>query len=774
MTTDLTRRIHSWTAAVLLLFLLAPAAVASSLDHDLELEPAFDVTATAGSSDVRSPDIKLGADFGDTSVPDIVRRGATVPVYARFHVNGVDDWELSSATTTSPGDVEIQLHYRNATAGETPPPKSDPSWNSIGTLPVSFPPDSLLLTRTWPDPSDFPAVTPRKVDWNVPTTGDLFHVRAEVVYRSDGPDQDPGDNVAISLYESILGVRDVDLVVLHDLSGSMLTFKHEGNTYLEQAKARAKPFVLSMNGNHRLAVVGFGGCLTGDVTDVWDTTPPTLKLATPANKTAAEAAIDALTIPNTGCMTPMGPGLERARQILTSVPADPTRKRTILLLTDGYDNSGSPRACLGTSSPPCAGSTVATQLAADDVRVYSIGLGAAAWTDCLVCLTGETGGEWYAADTPGLDLAQVYLDMQQAYSADDLYRADRGVTGRGTDTYQTHFEGEDDVLYFILQSEELDAEIDLEIRPPGGSWQSAGSLGGASLSKDRGYSVVRVDEPPAGTWGYRVVGEERQEYLVAVRSDRVGVRLHLDVRAEGRAGDPILIRTRLTEGGKPTPAEGLTAQVEIPLRSSLDSLVRREARRLLRQRGRPIRDLLDLDREADVSLKGAFLSHLTDGQLQRAVRTRVVQVPLEPRRDGSFAGVLEEQHTRIAGEYRVTVSHRGDEADREWSKSVHLAPTGLHPRGSFAELVKLRDIAGARQRWLVRVYPTDKHGNAITEPALIEDLRVSVRGARPRKEPKLSFDGALEQVLDIRGNRRPVLERVEVRGRAVRIDQPPR
>ncbi len=766
--------LHRQAIPLVLALALAPAIPARAQNHDLVLEPAPDITSPTSSSDWRSPDIKVGADFGDASVPDLVRRGATNPLFARFYINGVLDYLVPSPA------AEIRFYYRDATVGETPPALTAPGagWHPIGSpLQVTYggsdPP--FILTKTWP--TDFPSVATKSVDWTAPATGDLFHIAAEVTYLGGTTDDNPDDNVAVSLYESILGVRDVDLVIVHDLSGSMLYYTYAGSSYLDQAKVRAQAFVAMMNESHRLAVVGFGGCLSGGVTDVWGTPVPPLEAATWANKIAATTSIGGLMIPNLGCATPMGVGIQRAIQILTSVAADPTRKRAILLLTDGYENSGTPRACPGTDpAGPCLGSAVLAQLQAADIRVFSIALGTAAWTQCLECLTDETGGQWYSTPGPGLDLAQVYLDMQETYSADDLYRTDRGVTGGGDDTYKTYFEGLDDVLYFALQSDRLDSEIGLELRPPGGVWQSPGAVANAQVLQGKGFLVVRVEKPASGTWEYRVVGEPRREYLVAVRSDRVGLRLGLGLETEGRVGSPIVIKAHLTDRGKPVQVPGLTATVQLPA-ASLDAVLRREARRLLHERRIPPVGPQDDRRSPDASPRSAFINLLTDGQPHKLAKTRVVRVRLEPVGDGAYKGVLTGA-TRIAGEYTVSVDYHGERADRRVSRSVRLAPAGLDFRASFAELLALKQRSGEGERWLVRIYPTDEQGNAISDRSLLKGLRISVRGAKLKGEPQVAYDSAFEQELSVARGQRPALESVTLRGKELRIERdvpgPPR
>ncbi len=756
------------TLSLVLVLAAVAASPAAAQDHDLVLAPALDVTSMT-PADRLSPDVKVGAELGDASVPDVVRRGVVNPIYARFYVNGTSDHLVAN------GAAAITFHWRNALAGEVPPALGAPGagWNLIGSLPVTWaggdPTPFLLLTKTWP--TDYPSAVGSHLDWTPPAAGDLFHLRAEAVYPPGTSDDNPGDNVAVSLYESMPGIADVDLVIAHDLSGSMLTFMYGGDTYLAQAEARAQAFVASMNENHRLAVVGFGGCLPGGVADVWPSPiPAPLPLATFGNKLAALVAINGLTVPNPGCLTPMGVGVQRAVQALTALPPAPGRKRTILLLTDGYENSGVPRACPDTlPGGPCLGSPLVPVFQTENTRVFSIALGAAAWTDCLVCVTDQSDGQWYAPAGPGIDLAQVYLDMQQAVSADDLYRADRGVTGGGDDAYSTHFEGLDDLLYFILQSDRLDAEIDLELRPPGGAWQRADNVVSTRVVRDRGYVVARVGKPAAGTWGYRVVGKERQDYLVAVRSDRVGVRLSVDVQSKGRIGSPIFVKARLTDRGEPLRVERLVATVRVPVERSLDAGLRQAARKLLlEKRVYPVDPNPTRNDKGDLSPRSAFIDRLTDGGQGVLERTRVVELPLERQRDGSFSGVLE-RPVEIAGTYTVTVAFRDEKADREMSRSVRLGAGEVDFQSSFAELIELEKAPDGGPRWLLRVYPTDRYGNAITDRALLKELDFTVRGAKPATRPDFAFDSAIELRLEA-GERTPVLDAVTLGGKKLRLE----
>lgn len=763
---------RTWTEklsrlALFVVVCLALGTVAQAQDHDLEMNPAVDITAASNGSNWHSPDIKLGADFGDTSVDDTVFRGLNTPIYAKFTINGIQDFNVTTG-------IQVFFHYRNASLGETPPPITDASWVSIGALAVPHDPsEPFFLTREWP--TDFTvSAADRKLDWTPPATGDLFHVRAHVVYPGETPtspsstDEQPDDNVAISLYESVAGIRDVDLVIVHDVSGSMITNTYAGDTYLAHAKARAQAFIFMMAEGHKLGVVAFGGCLAGDREDIWDVPATPLELATLLNKSAATGAVSTnVTVPNAGCLTPLGAGVERAIQILNAEPPDPSRKRAILLLSDGWENSGSPRACNGSDpTAPCLGTSILSQLQTGDIRLYSIALGAAAGTDCLECLPTNTGGAWYAPAGPGIDLAEVYAHMQQSYSADDLYRADTGVSGGNDDTYRTFFEGADDLLYFGLQTDRLDAELGLEIQPPGGSWLPSTAVPGASVHKDRGYEVVRVTNPAAGEWAYRVVGKPRQAYLVTVRSDRVETRLRLDLISERVVGSPIRIKTTLMHRDEPIRRADLVAVVQAPAAVSFESLLRRLARQQIAQAERLPLDP-DLPRKSpDLSPRALFVKPLAE-RLTALQKPRTLRVPLREVEPGVYEGTLEEL-TRIAGEYRVTVEYTSEKAHRTWSESVRLRPGRLDPDRSFAELAPIRDRSG-RVSWLLRVHPADAFGNAVLLDKASSRIEASIAGGRLARRPSVAFDSAIQQELIVEGRREPVLESVSIDGRKIPI-----
>ena len=748
--------------AILVVLVMANHVWALNYDHDLVMQPALNITSPSNAVNWKSPDLKIGTDFGDTSMPDIIQRGVENSIYVRFRINGVEDHTVPS------GGAEIHFHYRVASIGDVPPELSDPSWQSISTLSVDYNvvSDGLFaISRTWP--TDFPSVTTKSVSWLAPQSGGYFHIRAEVVYTIGITDENPVDNVAISLYESRAGLANI--VLLHDASGSMGIYTCGGSTYMELAKSKASAFVLSsLREADRFAVVAFSSDYINHTTVVW---PPsaTLELANWANRVSASAAITGLSAGGPMAMTPMGAGLQRAIQILTASP-DPDRKSVIILLSDGYENWGMPRACDDTAPADpdtCVGQNILPQLLADNIRVYSTALGAAAWTQCLECLAVQSLGYWYSTPCPGIDLSEIYLHIGQSYSADDVYRVDRGVSGDGGDTYSTYFEGMDNVLYFILSWNDLKAHLDLQLRPPGLSWIRPEAVPNASVSRGNGYAVVRVGKPAEGTWEYRVTGDDGKEYLAAVRSERVGVRLEMDVTSEGKVGELIRIQARLTDGEKPIEDANLTATVQVPVNASLETKLRKESRNyIMEHKASPV-DPLVLEKNPDISSRAAFIHKIIDDKQETLVETRSITIALQHEENGVYSGVLKD-NTTIAGAYKVTVACSEERFHRTQSRQLRLRPGEIAHENSFAEILEIQP-EGKEPIWLLRTYPADNFGNAITDPSLIDQIKAEVKGAELVKKSEIAFDSTFQQQLSVLRGQKPELQMMKIGDKEVKV-----
>ncbi|MBN2443138.1 MAG: VWA domain-containing protein [Spirochaetales bacterium] len=722
--------------AIIILFIAVLAAHGWAQSHDLVMQQAPDITSMI-ISNCKSPDIQLEAPFGSAGT-DTILHGRTNRIFARFFVNGMLDPIIPA---TPP--VTIEFHARPAFPGETPPDNSDPSWGSpIGTIYVDgmhTPPDIYLGPGSfWPD--EYLSATNLSIDWTAPATGDYFHILAEVMYPPGYTDEYPENNYAISLYEAITQPHKIDLVLVHDVSGSMLYNTYNSTPYIDLAKEMVIPMVASMPESDRMAIVAYGGCLPGGVADIFPATPGTLAAMNQTNKDLAIDAIDLdITVPATYCSTPMGDGLQRAIDILNA-NADLDSKKIIILMSDGEENSGAVRACSHTAFPPCAFSPILSQLQAGNIQVFTVALGPAGWIDCLECLGTSSDGGWYDSYNPGVDLLDVYLDAQQAYEDDDLYKRDISNIGDTSDSYEVYFEGVDNVLYFILGWENLNTEMKLILTSPSGNRIKMKTYNG------KGYIVHQVMNPEKGLWKYRVEGPRGERYLAAVRSNKVDVRMSLDVDDSGIVNRPLYVKIGLSNT-LPKKAK-VVATADVPYKQSIDTAISMAVRDfILQYKVLPV-TAEDLKRNPDQSAKSIFVNKILKGGsiLDNLIKRQTVEIPLELNSDGAFVGKLSKE-IQIAGKYVVTAKGSGEVFDRVYARTILLKPDKVDSRQSYAEVLPLDPKLSKYPQYVLRVYCRDQYTNLVTSDELIKRLSVKLYDCKPVDRFGLAFDCTYQQII---------------------------
>jgi hypothetical protein len=269
-------------------------------------------------------------------------------------------------------------------------------------------------------------------------------------------------------------------VLVIDRSGSM-----QGNK-IDQAIIGSDWWADNAQVDDRLGVVSFA---TTARTDIGLTT-----ITADADRTAVQNAIGAIAA---GGQTAIGDGL---RQGLGEILAAGDRAATqvVVLLTDGLHNSGEdPRDVL-------------PDLAANGVRVYTIGVGPSIDSALLQAIASQTGGTYYRID-PNLSAAnQEFRIRTVLQEISGVARDNGGVVTTSPEnlgeekvvTRRVLIEDGSESATFAVTWEGSPGEVGLELTAPSGETYSLGSLPGNARAIDSGfpYTGFQVERPEPGEW----------------------------------------------------------------------------------------------------------------------------------------------------------------------------------------------------------------------------------------------------------------------------------
>ncbi len=288
----------------------------------------------------------------------------------------------------------------------------------------------------------------------------------------------------------------VDVALCLDRSGSMVW-----SGYVDVTRTSARSFVDLMAIDDALGVASFGSTATDDFPS---TSPASLRtIATQADRDAATAAITGLSF---GGSTMMGPGLQRAADVL---PPGAGRK-AIVLLSDGYDN-GTPDA-----------RTVAGGLPAD-VAVYSCAMGPLSDQTLLADVAASTSGRYLYMPTID-DLFLILNVIRQQVTGDGLvvnerHTASASRVGAWVESAATEatflVNWADPKLSFSGRDPKEADEIDVRLRMPNGRVVHPFDPSVRRL-EGPGHVAFRVEEPLAGQWWVEVATARRTHTQYAV------------------------------------------------------------------------------------------------------------------------------------------------------------------------------------------------------------------------------------------------------------------
>ena len=375
---------------------------------------------------VRSADIRIRhtstvlGDLFDAAVPEIISLiKSENAIYARFYNN--------SSQIIPDGAVTVTAEYVETDPGIAPgdlvsTATGITSWKMIGSyvmdleIIASDPPGyGLLPGSSYPTsrevgmPSRYQILCSSDCDKPLPTS---FILKVSLNLTGD---TDTGDNVAYSYYDLTAGAVPTDVVILHDVSGSMFG-------ELSAAKQRAKMFVDLLNKGDRVGVVAFSTQFTGDTQIKASLNTITSIYPTDAAKTFAKTGIDSFIASGA---TPMGSGVIKAQEVLNASPPY-SSNRAIVMLTDGKENQD-PRL----KNPPTY--PILTGLNTDAngaIALYPLWFGTVShWGKTLLedIITHVNKGKVVEQPDDDLKLAEAYLMIRGILTSDDIYAIHRGT-----------------------------------------------------------------------------------------------------------------------------------------------------------------------------------------------------------------------------------------------------------------------------------------------------------------------------------------------------------
>ncbi len=563
------------------------------------------------------------------------------------------------------------------------------------------------------------------------------------------------NNVAFSYYDPSGGVPSSDVVILHDVSGSM-------SGQLAVAKQRAKMFVDLLNAGDRVGVVAFSSQFApADAKALGCSVPGSLQSCIfsigsvhpndPA-KIDAKAAVNAFVASG---MTPMGEGVQLGQQVLNAVPtALRNPNRAIVMLTDGKENWGADRLKDPPSYPIIAG------LNSDSIGLYPLWFGPTSdWGKALLQeIDMQTSrGKLVEQPTDDLKLAEAYLMIRGILTSDDVYSIHRGTVGDG---FQGTIFVDPITRELILTTawSSFRRDLAIEVQPPGSqAWLPAESLAG-STSRDQLYVVHRFQSPPTGLWRYRLAygqsGElllsRRQtsdEYVLSALADQVEVLMQSSLEASSlRAGEPIVINAKLSRAGEPVSGAVVRATVEVP-----DQALGTLLHKYRAQFKTPTHPGSNPDVPRAAGIRGELSQLLGRDTLFEFDRNTVLLADSDG--DGVYSGAFSD--TKVAGTYRITiVAESTDGADEDGFRREHrhAAVVSLGPiddRRSEVTLSALDQIGrDGNSLWKVTVIPADIYGN-FADPGYSADIQVTSTGGGWVDELADNDDGSYVRLLEL-------------------------
>ena len=536
-------------------------------------------------------------------------------------------------------------------------------------------------------------------------------------------------------------VKDVDVVLVLDRSGSMSLPGQSGDTKMTEAKRAAALFLdlIRTDRTHRAAVVSFSDTVATD-SGLVPINAPSLNTLIGPPPGRSGGVIGALA---PGGWTSIGGGLLRGQQQFPA-PSAAANTRTILLMTDGLQNT-----------PPMIASVEANL---GDTQVAIIGFGGAGDLDGqLLSRLAQDHGSVYTRAGEGLSLKKFFVlafgnIFQTGISLDPFYTMPAGADR--AEPVKFGVCGEDSITV-VLGWERPAARLELSLVTPGGATVTAATPGIVASRADT-WVYFRIDLPLAGerdgTWTVNVTRGGEHGVASRLPAERFFLTTVVDGGPVMRpprprhyyTGDPInpLVTLRYPDGAQVHDAT-MSVEVEAPGASPGTLLARAGLGASLTAGG----EQLDAWSSTLIGMEQPGGAPVIPTHIERFDLfddTEHEPGALEP--DGVFGNPLRDL-TRHEGHYtfhaRAEFGHECRTA-REVSWSVYVS-IGIDPGRTVVRVHDLASLPDGRRRSVVTFTPQDRYGNLVGPGRRKDFTLYPVPGTQPDGPTIDAGDGSYTQ-----------------------------
>ncbi|MFF0445262.1 choice-of-anchor X domain-containing protein [Streptomyces sp. NPDC004609] len=297
---------------------------------------------------------------------------------------------------------------------------------------------------------------------------------------------------------------------------------------------------------------------------------------------SAEASICQVNFGSAGSCTPIGDGLVRGIDDLALMPGQADARYTVVLLTDGYENSGSVRVSPSTPLPAGVSGiqlfSVARQTGAARQRVnqrlslYTIGLGATVQEDVLDALATQSKGVYRKVSTGPEVLDALAQTVSFSQGAERVPTA----PGAGPEERLVTLEPRVGRLAVAVLWSDPQDTVELAWRDPG----SGGAFTTVAMDVKRcpthGFTTADLaalfggeDSVPATEWRIRHLDVNGDPLPLPATDLLVFVDLPVAVdvvfdRETYGTGDPMVITARVAAADGPVTSASVTAELARP------------------------------------------------------------------------------------------------------------------------------------------------------------------------------------------------------------------